>query len=155
MTIRADYVRVSERQVGTGTLHTVHAFWDAVRDDQGAVKRAASAAVRKAVGRGGSVTFESWEVDSFKHPSMNASVQVRVLSDADVKRIRELKSRRYTACEGPGTDGKGCASAPGEVVRVDDAGTEQALCYGCRTALPKGSYQVRHWIKADGRIQIN
>lgn len=151
--MQIEYVGVNDRQVGTGTLHKVHAFWTAGRDDDGAVKRAASAAVRKVVGKGGSVTFSSWEVGTYKHPHLDAVILVRVLTDAQVTARKELQSRRYSVCEGKNAT---CThQAPGEVVLVKDTGAELALCYGCRTALPKGSYQVKHWIKSDGRVQIN
>jgi hypothetical protein len=153
--VRIEYIGVNDRQVGTGTLHKVHAFWTAGRDDDGAVKRAASAAVRKVVGKGGSVTFSSWEVGTYKHPHLDAVILVRVLNDAQVTARRELQSRRYTQCDGTDTGGFRCTDTPGEVVLVKDTGSELALCYGCRTNLPKGGYQVRHWIQSDGRVQIN
>lgn len=146
-----EYAGRAGRQVGTGTVHEVRAWWNAISDEEGAVKRAATAAVRKEVGKGGSVAFESWDMSTYSHPQINAMVRVRVLTDEQVARRKELKTRRYTTCGG---NGGRCTSTPGEVVRVSE-GVEQALCYGCRTALPKGSYQVVHWIKADGRVQIN
>lgn len=148
-----EYAGTADRQVGTGTIHQVRAFWTAGKDDDGNVKRAAGKAVRDVVGKGGSVAFESWDMSTYSHPQLNAMIYVRVMTDAQVKRRAELKARRYTTCEGK--NGTCAHQAPGEVVRVDDAGTELALCYGCRTALPKGSYQVVHWIKSDGRIQVN
>jgi hypothetical protein len=143
-----EYIGVNDRQVGTGTLHKVHAYWSAGEDENGEVKRAASAAVRKVVGKGGSVAFSSMESDSYNYPQFNAVILVRVLTDAQVAARKELKSRRYTECDG-------CGQFPGQVVHLRESDTEEALCFTCFRALPSGTYQVRHYIQRDGRVQIN
>lgn len=146
-----EYAGQADRQVGAGVVHEVRAWWNVNQDTQGEVKRAASAAVRKEVGKGGSVAFESWDMSTYSHPQLNAMIRVRVLTDEQVKARRELKDRRYSACDG---DGDECSNVPGRLVRVDEKGTEKALCYTCLRTLPKGTYQVLHWIKADGRLQL-
>jgi hypothetical protein len=150
-----EYAGIADRQVGTGTVHEVRAWWQVDKEDGGKVKRAASAAVREAVGEGGTVAFESWDVDTYNTPRLNAMIRVRVRTADQVAARKELASRRYTECEGRGTDGKGCGNQPGEVVHLRESDIEQPLCYSCRKDLPAGSYQVRHWIKSGGRIQLN
>lgn len=150
-----EYIGVADRFAGAGVVHTVRAIWNATTDKEGDVKRKATAAVRKVVGKGGSVAYESRDMDTHGWPTLAAIVNVRVLTEDQVSARKELKSRRYTGCEGPGEDGEGCGQFPGEVVHLRESDTEQALCYGCRTGLAPGSYKVRHWIQRDGRVQIN
>lgn len=150
-----EYIGVNDRQVGTGTLHKVHARWNSTETEAGEVKRAASAAVRKAVGKGGSVSFSSWEVGNYHAPRMDAVILVRVLTEAQMERREELKFRRYTQCNGTDLGGFRCTDTPGELVRIKATGEEQPLCGDCRSNLESGSYQVVHYIQRDGRVQIN
>jgi hypothetical protein len=152
--MHVEYIGVNDRQVGTGTLHKVHAHWESTKTEKGEVKRAASAAVRKVVGKGGSVTFSSWTVGNYNAPRMDAAILVRVLTDAQVAARKELKSLRFTECEGPGADGKGCGKFPGQVVRMTD-GTEQPLCFDCWNPMRGTGVKVMHYIQRDGRVQIN
>jgi len=144
-----EYAGIAKFQVGSGTVHEVRAWWNANDDKEGKVKRAAIEAVREATRSFDTLTFDSWDMSTYSTPQINAMIRIRERSPEQVAAREELKSRRYTAC---GSDG--CGEFPGEVVQVAD-GTEKPLCYGCRTALPQGSYQVKHWIQRDGRVQIN
>lgn len=146
--MHVEYKGQADYQVGTGIVHEVRAFWTAGRDEPGTVKRAASAAVRKEVGKGGSVTFESWDMDTYNSPSLAAIVRVRVLTDEQVAARKELRERVYDKCELCDT-----ASAS-EVVELKEDGTEHAMCYSCRRGL-QGPYQVKHWINKHGKVQIN
>lgn len=140
-----EYRGKANRWAGTGEVHEVAAWWNVNDTTHGKVKRAAVDAVR-AEGAWASVTFESWDMSTYSTPQLNALIRVRCLTSQEVDREKELKSRRYTKCDG-------CGKFPGEVVRVAD-GSEQALCFTCQNKLPNGSYKVLHWIKADGRLQI-
>lgn len=142
-----EYKGQADRQVGTGTVHEVRAFWNSMRDDEGVVKRDASKAVRDVVGKSGSVTFESWDLDTFKSPSLAAIVRVRVLTDEQVERRKRLKAARYDKC------GICTTNDAGQLVLWGD-GSEQPLCYICMKGLGE-KYQVVHYIKADGRLQLN
>lgn len=141
-----EYKGLADRWAGTGVVHEVRAWWNVNEDDEGAVKRAASKAVREEVGKGGSVTFESWDMSTYKTPQLDALVRVRVLTPEQVDHRKELKTRRYAECAI-------CGTPPGELVLLED-GEEHPLCYSCRRGL-QGKYQVVHWIKADGKVQIN
>lgn len=143
-----EYAGRADKWAGTGEVHEVRAWWNARTDSQGDVKRAASAAVRKEVGKGGSVAFESWDMSTYNHPQINAMIRVRVLTDQQVKHRKELKERVYKGC-----DGSGCKSAPGQVVRLVD-GTEAALCFGCWNPLRGTGVKVLHYINKYGRIQL-
>ncbi|MER6605729.1 hypothetical protein ABT282_07390 [Streptomyces sp. NPDC000927] len=145
-----EYKGIADRYAGTGVVHEVRAWWNAIQDDEGAVKRAASKAVRDVVGKGGSVTFDSWDMSTYSSPQLNAMVRVRVLTSEQMAARKELRERRYTECGGCKRD------HPGQVVRREN-GSEQAVCYACWGEI-KGTgeaCQVLHWIKADGRVQIN
>lgn len=146
--ITVEYKGLADRWSGAGDVHEVRAFWNSIRDPEGDVKRAASKEVRKVVGKGGSVTFDSWDMDTHKNPSLAATVRVRVLTDEQVTARKELKARIYTVCAVCDKE------PPGEIVRLLADGTEHPMCYSCRRGLD-GKYQVVHWIKADGRIQVN
>lgn len=146
--ITSEYKGLASQWSGIGDVHEVRVFWNSTRDPEGGVERAASKAVREVVGKGGSVTFDSWDVDTYKSPSLAAIVRVRVLTDEQVTARKELKARRYTVCAV-------CDNAPpGEIVRLLADGTEHPMCYSCRRGL-QGPHQVIHWIKANGRIQVN
>lgn len=146
--ITSEYKGLASQWSGIGDVHEVHVFWNSTRDPEGGVERAASKAVREVVGKGGSVTFDSWDVDTYKSPSLAAIVRVRVLTDEQVTARKELKARRYTVCAV-------CDNAPpGEIVRLLEDGTEHPMCYSCRRGL-QGPHQVIHWIKANGIIQVN
>jgi hypothetical protein len=150
-----EYVGKADRWAGSGTVHEVRAFWTVGRDKDGAVKRAAIEAVREATRSMGTLTFESWDMSTYSHPQLNAMIRIRERSAEEVAAREELKSRRYTTCEGPGEDGDGCEETPGEVVHVKAENVDRPLCYGCRRLIPDGGYKVMHWIQRDGRVQIN
>lgn len=144
--ITVEYIGLADRQVGVGDVHEVRAHWHSVRDSEGDVKQSVSMAVRGKIGKGGSAVFDSWEVDTYKSPSLSAIVRVRVLTDEQLARRKELKSRRYHKCAL-------CPGEPVELVRRQD-GTEQPLCFYCRRGLGE-EYQVTHWINRDGKLHIN
>lgn len=147
-----EYAGVADRQVGHGTIHQVRAWWNVNDTTQGRIKRAAIEAVREGTRTADSVEYVSMDMSTYSHPQMDAMVYVRVVPQDVADRRAELKTRKYTACTGG--DGT-CTETPGELVRIKSDGTEHPLCYGCRTGLAAGSYQLVHWIKSDGRLQIN
>lgn len=143
-----EYRGVADRQVGSGTAHEVRAFWTSGQGSEGDVKRGASKAVRDVVGEGGSVAFESWDLDTCNFPTLAALIRVRVLTDEQVAARKELRGRRYTVCAV-------CVNAPpGELVRMLSDGTERPVCYPCSRGL-QGKCQVVHWINKDGKVRIS
>lgn len=142
-----EYAGQAERQVGRGTLHNVRAWWNAVSEDQGKVKRAALGAVRAEIPATSRASFVSWGMDTSTHPTINAFITVRVLSAEEAARLARLKAIRAHACHT-------CSDPhPGYYADVD--GIEKALCYVCTERLAPGTrYRLIAWIRADGRLQV-
>ena len=142
-----EYRGKARQWAGTGEVHEVAAIWNALRDDQSAVKRASAKAVRDVVGKGRSVTFESWDMGTSSHPTLDALIRIRVLTKEQADRKKELTMRRYETCDKCGAKG------PGQLVQMKDDGTEQALCYGCWNPL-RSKCKVLHYINKFGKLQI-
>lgn len=143
-----EYVGIADRQVGTGTIHEVRAWWNVRHDTEGRVKRAAIEAVREAKKTFNALSFDSWDMSTHDTPQINAMIRIRELSTAEVARRKELTSRRYNTCDGCGTNG------PGQLVRMHADGTERALCYQCWNPV-KSTCKVLHWIDKHGKLQVN
>lgn len=145
-----EYAGTADRQVGHGTIHQVRAWWNVNDTTEGRIKRAAIEAVREGTRTASLVEYVSMDMSTYNTPQLNAMVYVRVVPQSVADRRAKLKTRTYTTCAGG--DGT-CKGTPGELVRIAD-GSEVPLCYGCRTGLAAGSYQVVHWIKSNGKLQL-
>jgi hypothetical protein len=142
-----EYAGVADRWTGWGVVHEVRAWWSANQDSQGAVKRAAVAAVLAEVGSTDRAEFASWDMSTYSTPQLNAMVRVRVLTAEEWARRKELRSRRCTRCDKCGCD------HPGQLVTIDGVSTALALCFGCWHPI-RERCKVLHWIKANGKLQV-
>lgn len=143
-----EYIGPAERQVGTGTVHEVRAFWDA-RD--GLTEKQVAAEGKSALVSDGKildhVEYIGRDLDTYRSPRLAAVLRYRALTPDEFRTRTELRSRRYTSCAGCGEE------EPGQLVCREN-GTEEALCFGCWNPV-KYICKVLHWIKADGKLQLS
>lgn len=147
--MRVEYKGVADRWAGSGVVHEVRAWWNIREHSEGQVKRAAINCLRTEGRVLDHAEVIGMDMSTYGTPNMNGMVRIRVLTVAEREAQKELKARHYTVCEVCGD------KSPGEVVEIKATGVQQAMCFTCRTGLESGSYQVKHWIKADGTVQIN
>lgn len=142
-----EYAGIANRWTGPGVVHEVRAWWNVNQYSQGAVKRAALHALRTQGRIIGHAEVIGMDMSTHATPQLNALIRIRVLTPDEVARGEELRTRRYTRCDGCGCD------HPGQVVRMHEDDTERALCFTCWNPV-KSTCKVLHWIKKDGKLQI-
>lgn len=148
--ITVEYAGQASRQVGPFPMHDVRAWW-VIRDEgtEGRVKVAAGRELKKHV-RADHVEFAFMDMDTYSTPHINAMMTFRVLTAEQFDARAELRSRRYTRCDGCADD------SPGQLVHMyDDVSgqPERALCYACwRPLAVTVQCKVLHWIDRRGRL---
>ena len=142
--ITVEYAGPASRQVGSLPWHDVRAWW-VVRDEGsiGRVKLAAGRELKKHI-KADHVEFVHMDMDTYNSPRMNAMLTFRVLTAEQFQNRAELRSRRYTTCDG-------CDMAPGQLVQTAEG--ERALCFTCWHPI-SDACKVLHWINANGRLQV-
>lgn len=151
--ITVEYAGHASRQVGPLPMHDVRAWWQ-VRDENtmGHVKLAAGRELKRHI-KADHVEFSHMDMDTHGHPHMNAMITFRVLTKAQFAERAQLRTRRYTRCEGDS-----CTQQPGQLVYMFDDTTgqpERALCYACwRPLADTVQCKVLHWIDRDGKLQV-
>lgn len=150
--ITVEYAGPASYQVGPLPCYDVRAWWTVIDGREvGRVKRAAGAELKRNL-RADSIPADhvecvSMDLSTYSHPHLNAMLTFRVRTHEQFAAREELRKAVYTHCDG-------CRqTAPSKIVRNLVSGTEQALCYGCWHP-HRSAYQVLHYIKATGRVQI-
>lgn len=150
--ITVEYAGPASYQVGPLPCHDVRAWWTVTDGREiGRVKRVAGAELKRELRADGipadHIECVSVDMSTYNHPHLNAMLTFRVYTREQFQARAELRKAVYTHCDG-------CRrTQPGQIVRNLASGTETALCFECWK--PNSSaYQMLHYIKANGRVQI-